>query len=333
MSVLRTGQSQRVPELTREMLARGAQDAEHLRMMEALEFHAYLAVALRVGESSRGVLALFSSQPERRYTAADQVMVEELLGRAALALDNARLLREAQQALELIGVASHDLGNPLQTLQLHLQRLKRHEPAAEPDKVRDGLEAALRQAQKLGQMLHNLLDFSRLSSGQMALDLAGVDLGELVQEVAGRHAEQAAETGCGLEVDAQLGLLGRWDRLRLERVVTNLLSNALKFGKGRPVELRVRREEGRARLVVRDHGDGIPLEAQQKIFDRFERQPSGGKHAGFGLGLYIVRQLVEAHGGTIRVESQPGEGAAFIVELPLTAGAEAGAEQPPAAPH
>jgi signal transduction histidine kinase len=302
-------------------------------MMEALEFGSYLAVPLRGGEGSRGVLALFSSQPDFHYTVADEVMVEELVGRAALALDNARLLREAQQALELIGVASHDLGNPLQTLQLHLQRLKRHAPGAEPDKLREGLEAALRQAQKLGQMLHNLLDFSRLSSGQMALDVTGVDLGELVREVVGRHAEQAAEAGCALGVDARPGLLGRWDRLRLERVVTNLVSNALKFGKGRPVELRVEREDGLARLVVRDHGEGIPLEAQEKIFDRFERQPSGGKHAGFGLGLYIVRQLVEAHGGTIRVESQPGEGAAFIVELPLTVHTEAEAEQPPAAPH
>ncbi len=318
LHVLRTGESLRTEVLTRDMLVSGAQDAGHLRLMESLGLRSVLGVALRVGEVSRGVLVLLSSEPERRYTAEDQVLVEELAGRAALALDNTRLFREAQQALELIGVASHDLGNPLNTLQLALQRLKRLDAAAEPRKVREGLVTALRQAQKLGQMLHNLLDLSRLSSGQLALDVGGVDLADLVREVTERHAEQAADAGCSLVVQVLPGVVGRWDRLRLERVVANLLSNALKFGRGRPVEVRVHGEGGRARLVVRDHGEGIPPEAQRRIFDRFEREKTGGKHAGFGLGLYIVRQLVEAHGGTIHVESRPGEGAAFIVELPLT---------------
>jgi signal transduction histidine kinase len=160
-----------------------------------------------------------------------------------------------------------------------------------------------------------------------------VDLAELVREVTERHAEQAADAGCSLVVEVRPGLVGRWDRLRLERVVTNLLSNALKFGRGRPVEVRVHGDGGRARLVVRDHGEGIPPEAQRRIFDRFKREKTGGKHAGFGLGLYIVRQLVEAHGGTIHVESRPGHGAAFLVDLPLIPlGLELEPEGP-SAPH
>jgi signal transduction histidine kinase len=145
-----------------------------------------------------------------------------------------------------------------------------------------------------------------------------VDLAELVHEGVARHAEQAAEVGSRVVLDVELGVVGRWDRLRLERVLTNLLSNAFKHGKGQPIEVRVERTDGHARLVVRDHGPGIPLEEQRAIFERFMKASSSkGKKEGFGLGLYIVRQLVEAHGGSIHVESSPGEGATFTVELPL----------------
>lgn len=325
--VLRTGRSELVSHVTPEALAHGARNAEHLALLERVGIQSYLAVPLRVGEQTRGVFALVTSTPERRLTSTDQLFVEELAGRAALALDNARLFREAQDAVELIGVAAHDLGNPLNTLQLLLRRLHRMELAPGGEKVREGLGTALKQTQRLGQLLHNLLDLSRLSSGKLVLDVAPVDLADLAHEVVERFAEQAEEAGCKLLFEAELGLVGRWDRLRLDRVVTNLLSNALKFGKGRPVEVRVERlESQRARLRVQDHGEGIAYASQGRIFNRFEREPSAGKHAGFGLGLYIVRQLVEAHGGIIRVESTPGEGAIFTVELPLM---QPGAERGP----
>jgi PAS domain S-box-containing protein len=316
--VLRSGRSELVGEVSPEALAHGAEDPEHLDLMEKVGIRSYLAVPLRVGQQTRGVFVLLTSTQERKLTLTDQVLVEELAGRAALALDNARLFREAQEAVELIGVAAHDLGNPLHTLQLLLRRLRRTDPAAAGDKVREGLGTALKQTERLGQLLHNLLDLSRLSSGKLVLEVAPVDLAELAHEVVERFSEQAAEVGCKLMFDAELGLVGRWDRMRLDRVVTNLLSNALKFGKGRPVEVRVERlGAARARLKVTDQGMGIALESQHRIFDRFEREPSASQHAGFGLGLYIVRQLVEAHGGTIRVESTLGAGAVFTVELPL----------------
>nr|WP_255207985.1 ATP-binding protein [Myxococcus sp. AM009] len=329
--VLRTGRSELTSDVSPEALSEGLEGPEHVSLMEKVGVRSYLGVPLRVGQQTRGVFVLLTSAPERRLTMTDQVLVEEVVGRAALALDNARLWSEAQDAVELIGVAAHDLGNPLNTLQLLLRKLQRTELAGE-QKARGGLAAALKQTQRLGQLLHNLLDLSRLSSGKLMLDVAPVDLSELVHEVVERFAEQAAEAGCKLEFNAELGLVGRWDRLRLDRVVTNLLSNALKFGRGRPVEVRVEHAAvARARLVVRDQGVGIAPEAQRRIFERFEREPSGGQHAGFGLGLYIVRQLVEAHGGTIRVESTPSEGAAFIVELPLMLlGAEL--REPPDAP-
>jgi PAS domain S-box-containing protein len=325
--VVETGRSERCEEVTEAAEEQDALSEEHLQLLRRLELRSALTVPLAVGEQVSGALVLLSSQPGRRYTLTDQIFLEELAGRTALALDNARLFQEAQRALELIGVASHDLGNPLNALQLMLTRLKRVEPEQEPQRVREGLAAALRHSQRLGQLLHNLLDLSRLSSGKLALELSRVDLADLVREVVERHTEQAAEAGCHLSFEAGHGVEGTWDRLRLERVVTNLLSNALKFGRGKPVEVRLEQTDGHARLTVRDHGVGIPPEAQRRIFERFEREKTASQHAGFGLGLYIVRQLVEVHGGTIRVESTPGEGATFTVELPRTM--QPGVEQGP----
>ncbi len=307
-----------VPEVTSAMDARVAQDPDALALLQGLSFRSYLMVPLTVGERALGVLALFSNRDERRFSNTDRAFVEELAGRAALAMDNARLYREAQEALELIGVAAHDLANPLHMLQLLLSKLRRTDPE-DHEKVRSGLAAADRQTKRLGQLLNNLLDLSRSSSGALMLELSDVDLGELVREVVERSAEQAAEAGCTLNAELSSDLRGRWDRMRLDRVVTNLLSNALKFGRGRPVSLRGWSSNGQVFLTVRDRGPGIAQEQQARIFGRFERAPSGAGKAGFGLGLYIVRQLVEAHGGYIRVESSPGEGATFVVELPRDA--------------
>ena len=330
--VLRTGRSEWTEDVSPRMLALGTEDAEHLRQMERVGVRSYLAVPLRVGPRAQGVLVLLMSSPERRLTMADQVFVEELAGRAALALDNARLVREARDAVELIGVAAHDLGNPLNTLQLLLRKLRR--PDVTPERLREGLSLATKQTERLGQLLLNLLDVSWLSSGRLVLDVSPVDLADLAHEVVERFSEQARESGCRLFFEAELGLVGQWDRLRLDRVVTNLLSNALKFGQGHPVEVRVERSgPAGARVVVRDQGPGIAPESQRRIFERFEQVPSAGRYAGFGLGLYIVRQLVDAHGGTIHVESAPGQGSTFIVELPLLPlGPRLGASVSPAPP-
>ncbi|HYO68051.1 MAG TPA: HAMP domain-containing sensor histidine kinase, partial [Archangium sp.] len=314
---LRTGKTERIAEVTLEVLREAADDEVYLERLRALEAVSVLSVPLRAAGHAVGVLMLVSHRPERRFTETEQVFVEELAGRAALSLENARLLREAQAALDLIGVAAHDLGNPLQALQLMLGKLRR-QPPAEPEKLRAVLTAAGRHTQRLGRLLHNLLDQSRLSSGKLELEVGEVDLAELAHEAVERHAEQAAEAGSRVVLEVEPGVVGRWDRLRLERVLTNLLSNAFKYGKGHPIALRVERRDGHGRLSVRDHGPGIPEALQRTIFERFKKAPAKGeKKEGFGLGLYIVRQLVEAHGGHVLVESREGEGATFTVELPL----------------
>jgi signal transduction histidine kinase len=235
-------------------------------------------------------------------------------GHAALARENARLRAQAQDALELVGVAAHDLGNPLTSLQLRLHRLRAHLP---PDNTRaqEGLTRLEQEARRMSLLVHDLLDLSRLSADRLTLEREELDLSALAREVAERFSDQAAALDTPLVVHASGPVRGRWDRQRLDRVATNLLSNALKFGQGRPIEVHVLAEGPRVRLAVRDQGMGIPPEAQGRLFGRFERLGHTGR-PGAGLGLYIVRQLVEAHGGSIHLSSSPGQGATFTVELP-----------------
>lgn len=143
-----------------------------------------------------------------------------------------------------------------------------------------------------------------------------LDLAELAREVAARFEPFQTSMRCSLEIEAPGPVLGSLDRFRMDNVIANLLSNAFKFGAGKPVHLRMESLDGSARLTVRDHGIGISPEDQARIFERFERAVPEANHGGFGLGLWIVRQVVEAHGGHIEVRSQPGEGSTFVVDIP-----------------
>lgn len=314
--VVRSGRTELVPELDCARRPQQLAGTAHGELLRTLGVTSALTVPLAVGSRVLGALCLLSTGAHRRYGEVDRAFMEELAGRAALALDNARLLAEAQDALELIGVAAHDLGNPLASLQLRLLRLRRMDAISQDTRAREGMAGAEAETQRLVRLVHNLLDLSRLSAGRMTLEREPVDLAELAREVVARHTDQATAAGCALTLRVEETATGQWDRLRLDRVITNLVSNALKFGRGQPVEVVVHGTADHARLSVRDRGIGIPLEDQQRLFGRFQRLHIGGRHPGTGLGLYIVRQLLEAHGGSIRVQSRPGEGSEFTFELP-----------------
>jgi signal transduction histidine kinase len=143
-----------------------------------------------------------------------------------------------------------------------------------------------------------------------------VDLAALVRDVAERFTEELLREGYILSVHAERPAIGRWDPIRLEQVVSNLLSNAIKFGANKPIDIAVRVADGTATLVVRDNGIGMPADRLPHIFDRFARAVPARSYGGLGLGLYIVRTIVEALGGSVRAESEDGQGSTFTVELP-----------------
>ncbi len=232
-------------------------------------------------------------------------------------------LRDAIRARdEFLSVASHELKTPLTPLQLKLTGLLRI-VENDPEAVIPGarlardLDAARRQVNKLAVLIDELLDVSRISMGRLELQRAPMDLSALVREVVARYVPQAAQAGCRVEVEAPAAVEGTWDSRRLEQVMTNLLTNALKYGAGKPIHVRVAAEGGEAVLTVRDEGIGIAPEHQPSIFDRFVRAVSERNYGGLGLGLFITHQVVEAHGGGIRVQSALGQGATFTVRLPL----------------
>jgi PAS domain S-box-containing protein len=228
---------------------------------------------------------------------------------------------EARRAREeFLTVASHELKTPLSSLQLLMGQLLRK--ADRPPDERLKLEKVGRQIERCASLIAELLDVTRITSGGV-LSLEEVDLSALAREATSRLSEDAAKAGSPIEVKADAPVRIRVDRTRMDQVVTNLVTNALKFGAGKPVEVSVEAIGARARIVVVDHGIGVDPADAEKIFERYVRGASATRYGGIGLGLYIVRQIVLAHGGTIHLESKPGVGSTFIIDLPP--------EPPPAA--
>jgi PAS domain S-box-containing protein len=298
----------------------------HLAPLQPFHNHqAWASAPMRVNDRAVGAFVLAFGQP-RALDAEDRAFLVALAQKCGQCLERARLFREAQAAVrlrdEFLSVASHELRTPLTPLHLQLQILRREarDPALPPERLRERVTRAVErseaQVRKLADLINDLLDVSRISAGRLVLEPESVDLAEVVRDVVARFEPQALRAGCALELDVPAALMGHWDRRRVEQVVTNLLTNALKYGAGRPVRLSLAAEEGHARLTVRDEGIGIAPEHQTRIFERFERAVSERNFGGMGLGLYICQQILDAQGGTIRVRSALGQGATFEVLLP-----------------
>ena len=254
-------------------------------------------------------------------------IARDITDRKRAQLERELLYREAVNAIrardEFLSIASHELRTPLSALHLQVEMLLRAsrnglggEAKADADTTQAKLEFAAKQTDRLTQLVGELMDVSKIAAGRLVLEEEEVDLSTIAREVASRLGSDAVRARSRLEVIAPGPVLGRWDRMRLEQVVTNLLTNGLKFGAGNPIEIAVEDAGHLGRVKVRDHGIGIAPEDVERIFDRYQQAVSARVYGGMGLGLYIVRQIVEAHGGAIRVESEPGAGSTFTVDLP-----------------
>ena len=243
-----------------------------------------------------------------------------------------RALEKDEQALraalgmrdEFLSIASHELRTPLAALSLQVAGLeralsKRNAVSEESRRELHRAGRAVAHVERLARIVDNLFDVSQISAGQLQLARERVDLCEVVRTVESGLSEQATRAGCSVSSSLPAAVTGYWDRFRIEQVITNLLTNAFKYGAGKPVEVSVEATDTIARLRVRDHGTGIAPEVVEQIFERFERFASGHHQKSLGVGLYIARQIIDAHAGVVRVEETSASGSTFLVELPRTA--------------
>lgn len=252
---------------------------------------------------------------------ADEVKIREAERTAEVARVRAEIAEEALRARdEFLSVASHELRTPVAALQLQLQTLVETlalQARSVGPRVVEKVERAAGTTGRLASLVEGVLDVSRIALGKLELLREDLDLTALTRDVVLRHEDLALRSGCVLRLASDAGeIKGRWDRVRVEQIVTNLLSNALKFGAGKPIDVTLERLGQHVRLSVRDQGEGLDPVHAERIMRRFERAVSHRHYGGLGLGLYIAGQIAEAHGGRIEVKSRPKEGALFTVVLP-----------------
>ena len=320
--VLRSGQSEVHPAISEEMLRQGARDPAHFEALRGLGVRSAMIVPIAGIDRTAGALSLAWAESGRRAGPGDLELMEEIGRRAGVAIENARLYRATRESVrqrdEFLSIASHELKTPLTSLQLQVSGLRRN--LARAPLTQERLVAKVstidHQVARLAKLVESLLDVSRAAAGPLQLEPTEVDLAELVREVAAGFDDALAAAGCKLELFLAEGVVGLWDRMRLAQVITNFISNALKYGPGAPIAVTVESRGEKALLTVRDQGIGISPADQRRIFQRFARAVSPEHYSGLGLGLWIVRVLVEAMGGTVAVESAPGAGSTFAVELP-----------------
>jgi signal transduction histidine kinase len=222
---------------------------------------------------------------------------------------------------EFIAIAAHELRNPMSAIVLFVQSLRiasAKAGTARPPKLEETLDALEKRVHHYVRRASLLLDVTRLNSGKYELETEPVDLSELTREVVAGFSEEFARANCSVHLSIDDAVVGLWDRTGLEQVLMNLLSNAVKYGAGKPIAVALGARNNAAVVDVVDGGLGISEDDQQRIFEKFERAVLRRQHGGFGMGLWITRQIVERLGGAIHVHSQPGAGSRFTLSLPLS---------------
>jgi PAS domain S-box-containing protein len=304
---------ERASDVDHRVLAAGrALEAEEVLLQDDGP-HTYLTLEFPLRDdagTSYAVCGISTDITERKRIEEARTRLLEQEQHARAAAESAIQLRD-----DFLAIATHELYTPITSQKLALQSLLR-EASKRPSGPPRQLSRAEAQCRRLEKLVKELLDVSTIQAGKLALHLEEVDLVALAQEVAERLEEELAQARSSLRWRLERPVVGTWDRDRLDQVVTNLLMNAIKYGAGKPIEVCITARHGEARLIVADQGIGIAPDRLPHIFNRFERGVSVKSYGGLGLGLYIALQIVQAHGGSIGVESTPGRGSIFTVEVP-----------------
>lgn len=285
-----------------------------------------LLTLLKRGEKILGVMALaLHRENPRAFSDTDKKFFKEVSVLVSMAVENSLLYYRSQEAVrtrdEFLAVASHELKTPLQTLTLQNDMLTRQlaktPERMNPDLILKFLENDRRQLKRISRLVEEMLDITRIQSAQLRIEKERFDFVGLLRDIVDQMRPTFAENKMDVSLRTDPSLLIEADSFRIEQVITNLLTNALKFGEHRPVEITATREGKRLRFSVKDHGVGLSKEDQKRIFLRFSRSLSRLQTSGLGLGLYICQKVVQAHGGDIHIESELNQGSTFTVFLPL----------------
>jgi signal transduction histidine kinase len=292
---------------------------EERASLEVVGIRAGMGVPLGLGGEPLGAFVFYSMS--RHFDAGDRALAEDIGARVATALENARMYGVAQEAIrardEFLSLVAHELRTPLTALQLRTDCLLRQARRSRDSDGTKRAEGIARDVRRFAEVVEHALEASTLRTESPELERVPCDLSEIVAACVGRMAEKARAAGSPLDLQVEPSIVARVDRARIERVLLCLLDNAIKFGDKKPIDVALRRVGSEADLTVRDHGAGISHERLPFIFEPFERAVSREHFGGLGMGLYIARAIVEAHGGTIAATSAAGGGATFVVRLPL----------------
>jgi signal transduction histidine kinase len=321
---IRTGKAQIYPHISRDILKELATDERHYEMLVELGVRSVIIVPMIARDRVLGAITFISSHDN--YDETDKIFFHEVAKRAAIAVDHSLLFQKTARSLkirdEFIAVASHELKTPLTSLRLQLQMAKRE---LSPERLSadflshlvHAFDFSLRQVNVLTTLIDDLLDVTRIQSGKLFLKLEEIDICDLAKEVLGRFSNEFKNSKCEVQTDFQPGARGFWEPHRIDQIFTNLIENAIKYAPQSKIKISVKIIDNHwASFSIEDNGCGIPKAKQAKLFDRFERATDSQSVGGLGLGLYITKSIIDAHKGTIEVESEEGVGTKFTVKLP-----------------
>jgi signal transduction histidine kinase len=292
--------------------------------LDQMDVQALAFLPLIIGSECIGAIS-FNFRHHHPFSQADQDFFMAIANQCAQALHRSRLFDETREAVavrdEFLSIASHELKTPLTPLKLQLQLLSRQMTRGEKEiphakllKMTNNFDLQLK---RLSKLIEDLLDVSRITTGKLSLNLEKFNLAEMIYDVMGQYGQQLKQAIVKVHISSNKDIEGMFDRMRLEQVLINLLINAAKYAPGKPIHVVLEKNNNLAVIRVTDQGPGIAPDDQERIFKRFERVKGSENIGGLGLGLYISSQIIKAHNGIIRVESEPGKGASFIIELPI----------------
>lgn len=325
--VLRTGRSEIYTEIDPLLMEEPSLEKHQIEVLKELNAGSSIVVPITVKGEVIGAMSFLASSVGTVYNRQMLEIVEELGRRAGLAYENTRLYKISQQAIEIrndfLSIASHELNTPITSLKLQLQITKKTlEMGARGefplDRFNKSIDSSVRQVDRLINLVQILLDVSRIQSGKLAFNFERFNVNEVIDEIVERHREIVNQSHCHLNLEIENDIVACLDKTRFEQVVVNLLTNAIKYAPGE-ILLRVYVTDGHLKVEMRDHGQGIPEDKLATIFDRFARVTSHEGVSGLGLGLFIVKQIIEGHHGHIEVSSKVEDGSQFIVTLPMDA--------------